>query len=318
MTPFGTRVEREATGYAHPAYADALAEFGAPRLLPRSGAWILERTVPGTDDTDAMGCYPLFACRDWGRLAADLAELDDELVSLVVVPDPFGDHDLSYLEECFPDACKPFKEHFVADLEMSPLVFVHRHHLRYARNALRDVLVERCPEPLAYLDDWVNLYATLIERHTIQGLRRFSRGSFARQLAVPGIRAFRAASESGTVSMLLWYVQGDVAYYHLGASNAAGYELRASFALFWHAIEHFRAAGIRWLDLGAGAGVAEDPGGGLSRFKQGWSSGTRPAYICGRIFDRDRYEDLARRRAAVAAPGGDAYFPAYRDGEFDA
>ncbi len=318
MTPLGTRVERDVTGYAHPAYAEALAEFGAPRPLPRSGAWILERPVPGTNDTDAMGCYPLFACRDWSRLHADLADLENGLVSLVVVPDPFGEYELPYLEECFPDACKPFKEHFVADLELSPLSFVHRHHLRYARNALREVSVERCADPLAYLDDWVALYGTLVERHGIEGLRRFSRPSFERQLDVPGIRAFRATDESGTVSMLLWYVHGEVAYYHLGASNERGYELRASFALFWRAFEDLRAAGVRWLDLGAGAGVAEDPGGGLSRFKQGWSSGTRPAYLCGRVFDHGRYEDLAGRRAAVAAPGGDAYFPAYRDGEFDA
>jgi hypothetical protein len=30
------------TGYNHPAYAGALSEFGAPRFLPASKAWILK------------------------------------------------------------------------------------------------------------------------------------------------------------------------------------------------------------------------------------------------------------------------------------
>jgi hypothetical protein len=55
-------------GYAHPAYATSLAEFGRPHELIQSSGWILERAVPGTDVRDAMGCYPIFACRDWSLM----------------------------------------------------------------------------------------------------------------------------------------------------------------------------------------------------------------------------------------------------------
>ena len=64
----GTDRVADATGYAHPAYAESLAEFGVPRLLPRSGGWILERRIESFPDRDAAGCYPLFSCRDWSRL----------------------------------------------------------------------------------------------------------------------------------------------------------------------------------------------------------------------------------------------------------
>jgi hypothetical protein len=112
--------------------------------------------------------------------------------------------------------------------------------------------------------------------------------------------------------MLLWYVQGPVAYYHLGAYSPRGYELRASFALFWFATEYFAARGLKWLNLGAGAGIKDDGRDGLSRFKKGWSTGTRPAYLCGRVFDRPAYKKLTTETNLT----GTRYFPVYRAGEF--
>src|SRR5438045_5100866 len=92
-----------ATGYAHPQYAASLGEYGAPRLLPRSRGWILERPIPGTDVRDAMGCYPLFACQDWSGLSDDLAEISRErsLVSVVLVTDPFGEYHEADLHAAF-------------------------------------------------------------------------------------------------------------------------------------------------------------------------------------------------------------------------
>jgi hypothetical protein len=299
------------SGYMHHAYAESLAEFGAPHPLPRSGGWVLRRPVPDSDLEDAMGCYPLFCCPDWSRLRQDLDDLHGRVVSLSVVTDPFGDYDEGYLKDCFGDVVLPFKQHFIVDLGRPPETFVHPHHRRNARKALEEVQVEVCADPLALLDEWVALYETLVERHAVQGIAAFSRDSFARQLAVPGVAAFRAVHAGAGVGMLLWYAQGDVAYYHLGAYSPRGYELRASFALFSHAIEHFTRSGLRWLNLGGGAGAGGGQSG-LTRFKLGWSSDTRTAYFCGRVLDRRRYEELAAAKGA--SPSG--YFPAYRLGEF--
>jgi hypothetical protein len=90
-----------------------------------------------------MGPYPLFACRDWSQLGDDLEELNDELVSLTVVTDPFGGYDVSDLRECFRDVVTPFKQHFVVKLDRPLDAFVHPHHLRYARKARRVVQVEK-------------------------------------------------------------------------------------------------------------------------------------------------------------------------------
>ena len=51
---------------------------------------------------------------------------------------------------------------------------------------------------------------------------------------------FKAQAEGHIVGLHLWYVQGDVAYGHLGATTTRGYELMASYALYWHAIEQLR------------------------------------------------------------------------------
>jgi hypothetical protein len=106
----------------------------------------------------------------------------------------------------------------------------------------------------------------------------------------------------------MWYVNGAQAYYHLGASSERGYEIGASFALFWVALNHFAEQDVQIALLGAGAGAHNDGSDGLSRFKAGWATGTRRSYLCGRIFNPDVYEALAARTQGV----GRDYFPKYR------
>lgn len=301
------------TGYAHADYAASLADFGTPRLLSGSGGWILERPIAGTPYRDAMGCYPLFCCTEWSALAQDLEMVGEELTSLVLVTDPFGNYTQETLHSAFGDTAKLFKNHFVVDLEADAESFVDPQHQRRARKALSAVLIERCEDVADQMNDWRDLYATLIARHDIRGITRFSDDSFARQSKVPGGLILRATHEGETVGMIWWFVSGNVAYYHLGAYSDRGYELHASFALFWRAIKLFKAEGLRWLNLGAGAGVGDDdPTDGLSRFKRGWSTGTRPTYLCGRIFDRVCYEQLVKSKGIQNT----VYFPAYRTGEF--
>ena len=299
-------------GYLHPGYTDSLVEYGNPRKLSRSGGWVLERQIPGFPYRDAMGCYPLFLCQNWSQLHADLEILSRELVSLTIVTDPFGDYNPAYLNQCFRDVMFPFKEHCVVDLHQSMSTFVSAHHRRNVRKAFRELEVETCRNPAQFIDDWIGLYKNLIKRHDIKGLAAFSNASFAKQLEVPGVMMFRAISQKTTVGMTLWYIQNDIGYYHLGAFSPAGYKLLASFALFWFAIDYFSGIGLRWLNLGAGAGIKDGGTGGLNRFKYGWSTGSRTVYFCGRIFDQKKYMEIMRSRGIPQ----NKYFPAYRKDEF--
>ena len=184
---------------------------------------------------------------------------------------------------------------------------ISSHHLRNIRRAGRLVEVEHCLHPQEYTQQWIDLYANLIKRHNIEGISAFSSESFSLQLRVPGLEMFRAVHQGQTIGMALWYVQGEVGYYHLSAYSDLGYKLRASHVLFAYVIRHFKKS-LHWLNLGAGAGVRGDSTDGLSRFKSGWSTGTRTAYICGRIFNRAIYDELVRKSEI----SDKAYFPAYR------
>ena len=300
------------SGYLHSLYSQSLIEFGEPLELPASKGWLLKRQISGFSYQDAMWTYPLFSCPNWRELHLDLDELQGQLVSVSVVTDPFGEYDLAYLQTCFKDVAFPFKQHFIVDLSRPMESFVNPHHRRKAKKALAELTVEQCVNVEEYLDDWVGLYCNLIERHHIKGMVAFSRNSFAGQFKVPGMVAFRAVSNGETVGMLLWYIEDKIGYYHLGAYSPRGYELGASFALFWVAIQRFAESGLQWLNIGAGAGVGNDSTDGLTRYKKGWSTGTKTAYFCGRILDYQKYQEITQTKEIHATN----FFHAYRLGEF--
>jgi hypothetical protein len=297
-------------GFGSAGYAQALAEFGTPTLLARSGAWYLQRAIPGSADRDGLGNYPFFMCQDWTGLADDLADAGRELVSFAAVPDPFGAYDEALLRRAFPDVCVHFKDHFVADLTRPPDEIISSHHRQYARKACKQVEVELVTTPLTYLDQWMVLFGLAIEKFKITGIRAYSRESFAQQLAVDGTVMLLARYKGEIVAIHFLYMDGEAAYAHMAASNDTGRKVGAAYALYEADIRYFTGK-VRWIDWGGEPGVAAG-NAGLSSFKGGWSTGTRPAYFCGRIFKRDRYEALLREKNIPETK----YFPAYRHGEF--
>jgi hypothetical protein len=95
--------------------------------------------------------------------------------------------------------------------------------------------------------------------------------------------------------------------------SETGYAVSASYGLCQTALAYFHSGmsgRVRYVDLGAGAGL-DGSTDGLTKFKRGWATGTRPAFFCGRVFDAERYAALTRLAHAESAK----YFPAYRQGE---
>jgi len=293
-------------GYANERYARSLEEFGAVRRMPRFGGWLLVSPIAGSHVFDGMGCYPLFCCVDWRALAADFDSLAGDLVSVRLVTDPFANADLDRLTAAFPDRCYEYKRHFVTDLSQPLEKTIAGHHMRNVGKTLDSLEVRQSTDDVDLILKWQPLYDTLIRRHEIRGIAQFSSASFEKQSKVPGFISFSALDGHNTCGMNWWYVCGDVVYYHLGAYSERGYECRASYALFWSALQHFATLGLRWACLGAGAGL-QSAESGLTRFKRGWATTTRPAYFCGRIFNPAAYAKLV-----AAANAQSEYFPAYR------
>jgi hypothetical protein len=160
------------------------------------------------------------------------------------------------------------------------------------------------------LDDWCRLYDVLIARHSLRGIKAFSREAFAQQLAVPGLRMFRASTSRDVAAMQIWYVQNRIAYNHLTAMSDDGYAVRAGYVLYAEALTRL-ADEADWADLGGAAGLRARAGDGLADFKRGWADQVRLSHLCGRTCDPDAYRALTARRPGAAEP----YFPAYRSGE---
>jgi hypothetical protein len=142
-------------------------------------------------------------------------------------------------------------------------------------------------------------------------MRALSPRALAAMLAVPGAELFLAWLDERVVAAHLWYVQGEVAYSHLIGAAPEAYPAHAQYALYWQALSYF-AERVKYVDLGGAAGSSPGDGDGLERFKSGWANDSRMAYLCGRILDPERYWQLSE----PAGVAGDAYFPAYRRGEF--
>ncbi len=294
------------TGYLDPLYAASFGEFGHVRWLKRCGGWILERDIDGTGYRDVTGLYPRFFCRDWTRLPEDLEAIRKAMVTVTLVTNPFAPHDTSLLHRCF-DRVRPYKEHFIVDL-MKPIERIGtRRHRKYARYGFKKVRIEICRDPASMLEQWLTLYAHLIARHDIRGIQRFSPTAFEKQLQATGTMMLKATLDGRPVGCHTYIVMGDIVYAHLAAMAPESYEVHASYALHRFAIKHY--LGIkRWLDLGAGAGIESYGTDGLSQYKRGWASHTRPVYLCGRTFDHEIYNALCGTHNARETD----FFPYYR------
>lgn len=296
-------------GYLHPLYAQSFFEIGEPHFLPGSKGWIIKRQIPGTPYFDAMGPYPLFLCENWDALHEDMNNLGDELVSVALVTDPFAQISYEQLKEIFP-VCYHYKDHYITDFSIPLEKTLSKKTRKLAARALRDIVVERCQEPIDFLDEWVDLYNVLVKRHDISGIRAFSRESFSRLLSMPGLDLFTARIGDEIVGAEILIQQGGYGYTHLLAISELGYEHNASYALDWTVLRYYSNT-LHFLDQGSGAGLDNEENG-LVQYKKRWATGQIPVYFCGRILNEHVYPGLCDKKNI----NGNGYFPIYRAGEF--
>lgn len=293
-------------GYKSAEYAQSLSEFGEPRYLPHSKGWILERPTPSLHYTDAIACYPLFSCENWSKLHLDLHELQDQLVSITMVPNPFGQVDTVYLKNCFPDLMVPFKQHYVMNMREPIDKIVSRHHRKYARKALINIETEVCQAPIDFLEEWMDLHQHLIQKYQIEGIRAYTRRAFEQQLSLPSMVVLTAKYNHEVVGAQLWIIENDVAFGHVLAFSPEGIKLGAAYALYWFALNYFKGK-VEWCDVGGLAGMQNTENDPLHQFKRGWSTGFKTSYLCGRVLNRDKYDELVAFNQQTSN-----FFPEYR------
>jgi Acetyltransferase (GNAT) domain len=282
--------------YSRPSYASALGNAFA---VPEWGTSVLLRAIPGTGCVDAAGCYPLTPFAATVDVDGGLARLRAAgAVSVVLVSDPIFAPPAAALANAF-SLCRPFKTHFLVRRDRAAeLPSGHRRNLQRARTAcavrpveLRDVL-----------PNWLALYRGLVSERNVSGAAYFREGYFEALAELPDLTTIGAFAGEEMVAGSLWLHHEDVAYYHLGASNPAGYEARAMFAMFALALDRLRQS--RVVNLGGNAGHGDDPASGLARFKRGFANADATTYLCGAVLDEDCYRRLGGPETT--------FFPRYR------
>jgi hypothetical protein len=286
--------------YASLAYAQAFGAGYEPIYLPGIDLHVLKRPIEGTSYFDAMGPYPVSPVTSVERAKDDFAILAaHQIVSLVLVIDPLRGPTPLAMSEVF-DKVTPFKDHFIREPGLDQPY--SRHHRAEVRRAYR-VCETRIVRLADYLDDWSSLYEALSLKHQIGGIQAFELQYFD---SLAKLEPFMVAAfiDGALVSAHIWICHDGYAYSHLAASSSEGYRQSAAYAVYDYSFRHFAEQGVRMVNLGGGAGIAA-PSQGLTYLKQGFSTGTLPCYLCGKIIDPAVYAMLSKDRQI-------GFFPAYR------
>ncbi|MDR6661122.1 hypothetical protein J2W51_003708 [Tardiphaga robiniae] len=268
--------------------------------VPAWSSAVVARAIPNTDLRDATGCYPFVPLQRDGDLAAGLNSLRaHDLISIVLVTDPLRMPPVPDLEEHF-DFCRAFKTHYVFDRSIGP-INMSRRHWREVRIARRELQIREVIYA-DHVDRFAELYSNLIENHHIEGIAAFDAVFFRSLVDVPGIRTIAAFLDDDIVSIMMFVVDGDVAYAFLAGTSEEGRERCAHYGLYAEAIEHFTDVSV--INLGGAPGVIDDPNHGIAYVKRKLTNTTLRSYLCGAVLDADAYVAL----------GGNSndYFPAYR------
>ncbi len=131
-------------------------------------------------------------------------------------------------------------------------------------------------------------------------------------MKTPGMILVVGKLNSEMIAGMLVAIDNNVAYTHLSAFSETAYEINASFGIYWTALTYLKEKNIHFVDLGANSGINNKESNGLIRFKSGWSNTNRIVYLCGKILNNEKYDEICRMKNI---PIND-YFPAYRQGEF--
>jgi hypothetical protein len=278
--------------------------------LENSGGGVLARPISGSAFSDVMGAYPLFSCSNWRGLADDVRGLRERFVSLVLVPDPASPLSRAELQATF-DIVRPMNDHYIIEFARFSSANVSQHHARELRRAeKRGLEIQIADGAFELAEDFHRLYRTLVERRRISGLRDFSLTTMQKQMPIDGSVVVSVLKGGELMGMDWYYRDRSWAYNHLSACSKAGYANSAAYLMKAAAIEYFRGK-VDVLDLG-GAPRLGLGGDGLSLFKSGWSTGTKPSYLCGAILNETEF----RRLIGGEDPRQEGYFPSYRRGDF--
>jgi hypothetical protein len=135
------------------------------------------------------------------------------------------------------------------------------------------------------------LYALSAARLAMAPGYLFDHAYFADLVGLDGVKLIVVETEDrAAVAAAIVFVSGNVAHYHLGASDFAYQERRPNDFLYFAMADVARAAGCQRIVWGGG--MSNDADDTLFRFKSHFGNVRRPAFCAGRVIDRGGYDRL--------------------------
>jgi len=136
------------------------------------------------------------------------------------------------------------------------------------------------------LDTFVDLYNMTMQKNSASNFYYFEKIYFENLFSLKGIELHSIVYNSTIINMVIIFKNSGKLYYHLGATNPDYYSLNPNPFIFDCIIKN-SCKEAKYLYFGGGTtSDKEDP---LLKFKQKFSSLTKPFYISGKIYNNEIY-----------------------------
>lgn len=183
------------------------------------------------------------------------------------------------------------------------LVAGYRKQLRYDLRKDHDLSIERSADIAVFH----NIYTENMQRIGASSGYFFSADYLAALCELSGVELWLVHDAEGVTAGGIFLQQGEINYYHLGATANRALAKSPLKLLLHNRITALAMSGPTRLILGGGRGGADDA---LLRFKRGFSRLTVPVHALRVILEPNTYADLSS--LSVQPPSTTGFFPHYR------
>lgn len=179
----------------------------------------------------------------------------------------------------------------------------YRKQLRYDLRKDHDLSIERSDDIAVFH----SVYFENMQRIGASSEYFFSADYLATLCRLPGVELWLVHDAEGVAAGGIFVRQGEIIYYHLGATADRALAKSPLKLLLHNRITALAMSGPTRLILGGGRGGADDA---LLRFKRGFSRLTVPVHALRVVLDPSTYAHLSS--LSVQPPSATGFFPAYR------
>ncbi len=137
------------------------------------------------------------------------------------------------------------------------------------------------------LTKFYTLYLDTMKKNDADNFYFFDKKYFEDLFKINNVELHSITYDGHIINMIIIFISNDILYYHLGATDQRYYSLNPNPLLFDNIIKN---AELKYDYLYLGGGTTSNSDDPLLKFKQKFSSETKPFYISGKIYNKEIYD----------------------------